>query len=425
MEKVDIVVIGGGPAGLIAAGTAAAEGANVVLLEKMEKVARKLRITGKGRCNITNARPIPDLLKKIYPSPNFFKPSLYEFSNEKIVELLLNQGVKTYVDRGERVFPVSENAREVAEGLNTFAKGQGATILCHSEVVSILHSNDGFLLNIKNPQGVSTLACKSVIVATGGLSYPATGSTGDGYRFAKEFGVKVTPTHPSLVPLIMAEKPGKLEDKTHLKNVEMVLWVNQKKVDKEFGELEVLDGKLAGPITLRLSRSVVEALIDGQQVRLTLDLKPALSHEQLDNRISRELASPTVKNLEGLLRTMLPSNLIPAFAQLIPTPLNKPAADISPKDKKAIIGKLKEYPIDIEGYGSFAETIVTAGGVDIKEIGSKTMEAKAIDSLYFAGEVLNLDADTGGYNLQIAFSTGYVAGKSAARKIKEANRADG
>lgn len=425
MEKFDIVVIGGGPAGLIAAGTAAAEGANVVLLEKMEKVARKLRITGKGRCNITNARPIPELLKKIYPSPNFFKPSLYEFSNEKIVELLLNQGVKTYVDRGERIFPVSENAREVAEGLNAFAKGQGATILCHTEVVSISHSNGEFKLSIKNPQGSRTITCMAVIVATGGLSYPATGSTGDGYRFAKEFGVNVTPTHPSLVPLIMAEKPGKLEDKTNLKNVEMVLWVNQKKIDKEFGELEVLDGKLAGPITLRLSRSVVEAIENGQTVRLTLDLKPALTHEQLDNRITRELTSSTVKNLEGLLRTILPSNLIHAFAQLIPTPLTKPAIEISPKDKKAIIGKLKEYPIDIEGYGSFAEAIVTAGGIDLMEIGSKTMEAKAASGLYFAGEVLNLDADTGGYNLQIAFSTGYVAGKSAARKIKEANRADG
>lgn len=424
-SEVDIVVIGGGPAGLIAAGTAAAEGVSVVLLEKMEKVARKLRITGKGRCNITNARPIPELLKKVYPSPNFFKPSLYEFSNEKIVELLLNQGVKTYVDRGERIFPVSENAREVAEGLNAFAKGQGATILCHSEVVSIIHNTHGFSLNIKNPQGASTIACKAVIVATGGLSYPATGSTGDGYKFATELGIKVTPTHPSLVPLTMAEIPGKLEDKTHLKNVEMVLWVNQKKIDKEFGELEVLDGKLAGPITLRLSRSAVEALVEGKQVKMTIDLKPALSYEQLDNRISRELASPQVKSLDGLLRTMLPSNLISSFSEVIRIPLSKVAAEISPKDKKTIVGKLKEYPIDIEGYGSFAEAIVTAGGIDLKEVGSKTMEAKVVDSLYFAGEVLNLDADTGGYNLQIAFSTGYVAGKCAARKIKEANQADG
>ena len=424
MEKVDVVVVGGGPAGLIAAGAAASEGVTVMLLEKMEKVARKLRITGKGRCNITNARPIPEFLKKVYPSPNFFKPSLYEFSNQAIVDLLESQGVKTYVDRGERIFPVSESAREVAEGLNAYAKAQGVNIVCHAEVIDIAHANDEFTISIRTPQGSKTIACKAVIIATGGLSYPATGSTGDGYTFADKLGVKVTPTHPSLVPLVMADKPGKLENNTHLKNVEMVLWVNQKKIDKEFGELEVLDGKLAGPITLRLSRTVVEAINENKSVRFTLDLKPALSLEQLENRITRELANPSVRNLDGLLRTMLPSNLIPSFAELIPTPLNKPSADLSPKDKKAIVNKLKEYPIDIEGYGSFAEAIVTAGGIDLKEIGSKTMEAKAVSGLYFAGEVLNLDADTGGYNLQIAFSTGYVAGKSAASKVKEANRAD-
>ena len=418
------MVVGGGPAGLIAAGAAASEGVTVMLLEKMEKVARKLRITGKGRCNITNARPIPEFLKKVYPSPNFFKPSLYEFSNQAIVDLLESQGVKTYVDRGERIFPVSESAREVAEGLNAYAKAQGVNIVCHAEVIDIAHANDEFTISIRTPQGSKTIACKAVIIATGGLSYPATGSTGDGYTFADKLGVKVTPTHPSLVPLVMADKPGKLENNTHLKNVEMVLWVNQKKIDKEFGELEVLDGKLAGPITLRLSRTVVEAINENKSVRFTLDLKPALSLEQLENRITRELANPSVRNLDGLLRTMLPSNLIPSFAELIPTPLNKPSADLSPKDKKAIVNKLKEYPIDIEGYGSFAEAIVTAGGIDLKEIGSKTMEAKAVSGLYFAGEVLNLDADTGGYNLQIAFSTGYVAGKSAASKVKEANRAD-
>ncbi|SDD05898.1 BaiN/RdsA family NAD(P)/FAD-dependent oxidoreductase [Williamwhitmania taraxaci] len=425
MEKIDIVVIGGGPAGLMAAGTAAAEGVTVMLLEKMEKVARKLRITGKGRCNITNARAIPEFLTKIYPSPNFFKPSLYSFSNQDIVTLLEKQGVKTYIDRGERIFPVSESAKEVAEGLNAFAKERGADILCHAEVVSIAHSADGFTISVKTPQESRTIAAKAVIVATGGLSYPLTGSTGAGYAFARELGVKVTPTHPSLVPLEMADKPGKLTNTTNLKNIEMVLWINQKKIDKEFGELEVLDGKLAGPITLRLSRAAVAAIDAGSSVRFTLDLKPALSPEQLDNRIARELANPAVKNLGGLLRTMLPSNLIDAFAELLPSPLSKPTADVSPKDKKAIVNRLREYPIDIEGYGGFSEAIVTAGGVDLKEIGSKTMESRVVGSLYFAGEVLNLDADTGGYNLQIAFSTGFVAGKSAAQKVKEANRADG
>ena len=424
MEKVDIVVVGGGPAGLIAAGAAASEGVTVMLLEKMEKVARKLRITGKGRCNITNARPIPEFLKKVYPSPNFFKPSLYAFSNQAIVELLESQGVKTYVDRGERIFPVSESAREVAEGLNAYAKAQGVNIVCHAEVIDIAHANDEFTISIRTPQGSKTIACKAVVIATGGLSYPATGSTGDGYTFADKLGVKVTPTHPSLVPLVMADKHGKLENNTHLKNVEMTLWVNQKKIDKVFAKLELLHGKLSDAITLRLSRTVVEAINENKSVRFTLDLKPALTLEQLENRITRELANPSVRNLDGLLRTMLPSSLIPSFAELIPIPLSKPAVDLSPKDKKAIVNKLKEYPIDIEGYGSFSEAIVTAGGIDLKEIGSKTMEAKAVSGLYFAGEVLNLDADTGGYNLQIAFSTGYVAGKSAASKVKEANRAD-
>ncbi len=424
MENIDVIVIGGGPAGLLAAGAAGSLGARVVLLEKMEKPARKLRITGKGRCNITNARSIPEILRKIYPSPNFFKPALYEFSNEAVVSLLNSGGVKTYVDRGERVFPESEKAWDVAEGLIKWANQQGAEIRCHAKVLNVAKSHEGFRLTVEQQGEKATLLCQSLVVATGGLSYPATGSTGDGYDFARAFGHSVCPLHPSLVPLVMGHQPGVLKEKTHLKNVELTLWVNNKKVDKEFGELEVLDGKLAGPITLRLSRTAVEAIEAGFPVRCTIDLKPALSEEQLTNRITRELTNPANKTAEGILRTLLPSAMLEPMGELLGFELSKPSGTINAKENKKIVRMLKEYPLEIVGYGDYAEAIVTAGGVELKEVNSKTMESKLQEGLFFAGELLNLDADTGGYNLQIAFSTGYLAGKQAAEKAK-ANRANG
>ncbi|HUX54713.1 MAG TPA: NAD(P)/FAD-dependent oxidoreductase [Williamwhitmania sp.] len=418
MERYDVIVVGGGPAGLLAAGAAGSLGANVVLLEKMEKPARKLRITGKGRCNITNARPIPEILRKIYPSPNFFKPALYEFSNEAVVNLLNDYGVKTYVDRGERVFPESEKAWDVAEGLIKWAKQQSVEIRCHAKVTEVAESSEGYQLTVEQ-QGVKvTLSCKSLVMATGGLSYPATGCTGDGYNFASNLGHSICPLHPSLVPLVMGHQPGVLLEKTHLKNVELTLWVNNKKVDKEFGELEVLDGKLAGPITLRLSRTAVEAIEGGSPVRFTIDLKPALSEEQLANRLARELANPANRTAEGVLRTLLPLAMLTPMGELLGFEFSKPTNSINTKEQKKLLRMLKEYPLEIVGYGGYSEAIVTAGGVELKEVNSKTMESKLHAGLFFAGELLNLDADTGGYNLQIAFSTGYLAGKHAAEKAK-------
>ena len=373
MEQFDVIIIGGGPAGLLAAGAAASSGIKVVLLEKMEKTARKLRITGKGRCNITNARSIPEILRKIYPSPNFFKPALYEFSNEAIITLLNGCGVKTYVDRGERIFPESEKAWDVAEGLINWTKQQGAEIRCHVKVTEVVKSNEGYQLTVEQ-QGVKViLACRSLVVATGGLSYPATGCTGDGYNFASNLGHSVCPLHPSLVPLVMAHQPGVLREKTQLKNVELTLWVSNKKVDKEFGEMEVLDGKLAGPITLRLSRTAVEAIEAGSPVKFTIDLKPALSEEQLTNRIGRELTNPANKTAEGVLRTLLPLAMLTPMGELLGIELSRPTNSINTKEQKKLLRMLKEFPLEIVGYGGYSEAIVTAGGVELKEVSSKTM----------------------------------------------------
>jgi hypothetical protein len=417
MDFFDVVVIGGGPAGLIAAGKASLDGASVLLLEKMEKPARKLRITGKGRCNVTNLKPLDEFLEEISPEPYFLRDAFKEFFSDDIIELLRNVGVETVVERGQRVFPASSKAWDVAEGLVKWAIDCGVTLINHSRVDNITQKGINYEISYTSTKSntTETLGCSSVIIATGGKSYPATGSTGDGYAFAEKFSHTIIPLRPTLVGV--ETSPVYLDSKgLTVKNVTLKLSVNGKKIAEEFGDIEITDYGLSGPIVLKLSRRIVDALADGKECTLVLDIKSALSSEQILARIKREIEENGRMSVLDLLRKLVPKELalqlIDAFdlaAQKIVTRLNSAELNL-------IQQWLKEQKFQIIGHRSWSEAIATAGGISLKEINPRTMESRLANGIYFAGEIVDLDGSTGGYNLQIAYSSGWLAGKNAASK---------
>jgi len=414
----DVVVMGAGPAGLLAAGRAAMLGARVLLLEKMEKPARKLRITGKGRANITNMKPLEAHLQEIHPEPRFLRQAFGAFFNRDLIALLESQGVETKTERGERVFPASDRAWDVAEALVAWAKAQGVEILPQARVESLMIQEDGFkgvVVARKASGRTERIEARCGILTTGGQSYPATGSTGDGFRLAEATGHRIETLRPALVGI---ETRPALEG-THgltLKNVQLTLWIEGKKQASEFGEAEFTTKGLGGPIVLRLSRRIVDAKTAEQRVEVTLDLKPALDLEKLEARILRELQSHPAATCRDLLRTLLPAQLVDVFLQNLSLDSTGPAAQIKGPKRKQLVNRLKELRFEVTGHGSWEEAIVTAGGVSLKDIDPRTMASRKVEGLYFAGEVLDLDANTGGHNLQIAFSTGWLAGESAARQ---------
>lgn len=417
----DIAIIGAGPAGLIAAGRAATLGAKVVLLEKMEKPARKLRITGKGRCNITSMKHLEDYLKEISPEPRFLRQAFGAFFNQDIINLLEQNGVSTKIERGERVFPSSEKAWDVADALVKWAKANGAEIFNHSQVEGIIvESNAISGLKVRDTKSglIETISSKCVIIATGGQSYPATGSTGDGYKFAVSAGHNVERLHPSLVG-VETKQVYKSTVGLNLRNVSATLWVDGKKSSSEFGEAEFTAYGLDGPIILRLSRAIIGSFIAGKKVEISLDLKSALDYQKLDARLQRDITELGKKDIKSLLKLLLPSQLIDLFIEILKIDPLKPVKQLSGGEKKNLINLLKDFRFEVTGYRGWDEAIITAGGVSIKEINPKTMESKIIKNLYFAGEVIDVDGNTGGYNLQIAFSTGWLAGDSSAKVVLE------
>ena len=416
MENVNIVVVGGGPAGLLAAGKAAAGGAKVLLLEKMEKPARKLRITGKGRCNITNTKPYDEFVLDIFPEPRFLRDAFNSFFNSDIVQLLHEQGVETVEERGMRVFPASGKAWDVAEALVKWARSKGVTIVCHAEVEKINIEESRVESVNYSIRGSSTrVSCNAVILATGGTSYPATGSTGDGYRFAVECGHSITALVPVLVGIETAPVYS-FPKGLSLKNVNLTLIIEGKKVEEEFGEMELTSYGFDGPIVLRLSRKIIFALLKGSNVELELDLKPALSHQKLEARLLREVDENPRIAIADLARRLLPKDLADEMIDQLGLAAQKNLARLTADERKAIRLWLKEQRFAVVNQRSWSEAIVTAGGVSLKEVNPKTMESKIVKGLYFAGELLDLDGSTGGYNLQIAYSTGWLAGQSAAGK---------
>lgn len=410
MAFYNTIIIGAGAAGLMAATTAAQKG-SVLILEKMEKAARKVRISGKGRCNITNTKSREDFLAKIYSGAEFFETAFDNFNNHATIEFLEECGLPVAAERGDRVFPTSGKAWDVANTLVDAAIEAGAKIEYFAEVERLLIEDKEVVgVELKNGQ---TIECSNVIVATGGLSYPATGSTGDGYNMAYDAGHNIEPVRPSLTPLESDSQMVKQLEGTKLINIRARLLVDDKIKGEEFGEMEFMPFGVSGAIVLRMSRTAVDAIIDGRKVELSLDLKPALSEQQLINRIERELKSlKSTDQIKELAHSLTPKRMVSPLLYQARIPLMLHMRQFDQKRKEALISTLKDFRIPITDYRPYAEAIVTAGGVDLSEVESKSMGSKLIRGLFFAGELLDLDAHTGGYNLQIAFSTGRLAGSS-------------
>ena len=419
MESVDVVVIGGGPAGLLAAGRAAMQGAKVVLLEKMEKPGRKLRITGKGRCNITNTKPYNEFVADIFPDSRFPRFAFNSFFSNDIVSLLNQQGVETVVERGMRVFPASGKAWDVATALVQWVTSCGAVIVNNANVTDILVANgnvQGVCYGVKTGKE-RQIACNAVVLATGGKSYPATGSTGDGYVLAERLGHSISQLLPVLVG-VETSPVFKVRKNLNLRNVSLALFIEGNKVDEEFGELEVTQYGFSGPIMLRLSRQIVFALAKGSKVELELDFKPALSSQKLADRILREIDENPRHAVADLIHRLLPRDLVDPLIESLDLAAQKNLGRLSSSEQQSICLWLKGQRLVVTNHRSWPEAIVTAGGVELKEVNPKTMGSKLVHGLYFAGEILDLDGSTGGYNLQIAYSTGWLAGESAANNAK-------
>lgn len=409
MNKRDVIVIGGGPAGLLAAGRVAELGKKVLVLEKMRQEGRKLLITGKGRCNITNDKPIREFITHVYPNGKFLRNAFSQFFSSDIIELLGKYGVESTLERGGRYFPASNQAADVLKALLTWCKENKVEIKCGSRVEELLVEDDAVKGVIVN--GKKYLA-ESVVLATGGRSYPATGSNGEGYELAKKVGHTVQNVRPALVPL---ETEGDLAQKLqglNLRNVKAMVWSNGKKLGEDFGEMLFTHFGLSGPIILTLSRIVVEELQQKNKVEITIDLKPALDEQKLDNRLIRDLNEHGKKKVGNIFKFWLPSTMVPVFIEQLKLDPEKECHQVSAKERKQIRNMLKNMRFTVTKHRGYKEAIITAGGIATNEIYPKTMESKLAKGLYFAGEIIDVDAETGGYNLQIAYSTGWLAGNS-------------
>jgi len=412
VQQYDLVIIGAGAAGLMAAIESYKEGKKILVIEKMQKPALKLRITGKGRCNITNEAELKDFIGHFGKNGRFLKYSFKEFFNNDLISYFEKLGVTFKLERGGRYFPVSDKAADVVEALVDKVTSLKIPIETKMEVVEIkqLH-DDSFCLDIKNSHCDEIISSR-VLIATGGKSYPKTGSSGTGFKLAAQLGHKITPIAPSLVPLVTAGDTAKKLQGLSLKNVNVSVWCNGKKIDEHFGEMLFADFGVTGPIILSLSRNIVNLVEAKEEVTLSIDFKPALEHKKVDQRLLKEIDENSKQIFKSLLKTLLPKKLISVFAEKLGIPEDKVLNQISSDERKKLRMLLKEFKLDVTGYKSFDQAIVTAGGVSIKEIHPQTMESRKVKGLYFAGEVINIDADTGGFNLQAAFSTGWVAGRA-------------
>ena len=406
----NVIVVGGGAAGMMAAVFAARSGQNVQLLEKNEKLGKKLFITGKGRCNITNAADIEDLFTAVISNPKFLYSGFYSFTNQQVIDFFEELGVKTKIERGERVFPVSDHSSDVIAAFSRELKSLGVSVSLHTEVKELLCEQDkvcGVLLT-----NGKKMKADAVIVATGGISYPSTGSTGDGYRFARETGHRVTELLPSLVPMEVRQWYAKELQGLSLRNIEIRITDGKKKLYEEFGEMLFTHYGVTGPVILSAS-SVVGKTLRKKELTLHIDLKPALSEEQLDKRILREFDANHNKQYKNSIDSLFPAKLKPIMIELSEIEPEKKVNEITKEERQRLVHLIKDFTMTLTGLRGYNEAIITKGGVSVKEIDPGTMESKIIKGLYFAGEVLDLDAVTGGYNLQIAWSTGYLAGINA------------
>ena len=403
-----VVVIGGGAAGLMAAVIAGREGAKVTLLEKMNYVGKKMGITGKGRCNITNACDMSDFIKNTPGNGKFLYGAYERFTNEDLLQLLHDAGLETKVERGGRVFPASDSALDVRNTFMKLMKHYGVDVHLEEPVKKIL-VDDGTVTGVVTDK--ETYHADAVVIATGGKSYPATGSTGDGYILAAQVGHKITDIRPSLVPIVTEESWVKDLMGLSLRNVELSVVAKNKVQAKMFGEMMFTHFGITGPIVLSLSHTVGKLMRKKNigTIGLDINLKPALSPETLDKRLQKDFDLYSKKQLINGMKDLLPSRLIPLIIELAGIDPQKPINQISKEERQQIGYMLQHMPLTVKGLRPVEEAIVTAGGISLKEFNPKTMESKLVKGLYGAGEVLDIDAFTGGYNLQAAFSTGYVA----------------
>lgn len=409
MKKV--AIIGAGAAGSIAAYFAAKSGADVTMYEKNNIIGRKLRITGKGRCNITNASDLEDIISNIYRNGNFMYSALYSFSNDNLMDLFKEYGLKLKIERGNRVFPESDKALDVVITIEKMLKDAGVKIEFNKKVESII-IEDERIKGIKLGDGKKIFA-DSVVIATGGVSYPLTGSSGDGYKMAGKAGHNITRLKPALVGLETVQLPRKEMIGLNLRNIGISLYENNKKIYEDFGELEFRNYGIDGP-TIKSASCYVE---DTQKntYYIVLDLKAALSEEKLDLRIQRDFKKYMNKNFENALNDLLPKSMIDFVISLSEIDRYKAVHQITKKERRKLLESIKKIRFDIKKIRPIEEAIVTSGGVEVKEINPATMESKKIEGLYFAGEIVDIDAYTGGYNLQAAFSMGYLAGISSSK----------
>lgn len=404
-----VLIAGGGAAGMFASIAAARNGHEVLVFEKNEKLGKKLFITGKGRCNITNACDMDTLFASVVSNSKFLYSSFYGYTNQDVIDFFEELGVRTKIERGERVFPASDHSSDVIRAMEKEMRRLGVKTELHTEVASV-RSRDGVFDHIELSGGrkVTGDAC---IVATGGLSYQTTGSTGDGYRFAEENGHEVTERMPSLVPMEIKEPWVSSLQGLSLRNVTATLYQGRKEVYREFGEMLFTHYGVSGPIIISASSYVGKKLKE-QEMRLEIDLKPALDEEQLDHRVLRDFEENANRQFKNAVGRLFPSKLIPVMIQLSGIDPEKKVNVISKEERRGFVHLIKHLPMTVTGLRGYNEAIITKGGIRTREIDPGTMESKRVKGLYFVGEVLDLDALTGGFNLQIAWSTAYAAGSS-------------
>ncbi len=405
----NVIVTGGGAAGMMAAYAAAERGHSVVLIEKNEKLGKKIFITGKGRCNVTNACEQDKLFENVVSNPKFLYSAFYDFDNQQLMELIKNAGCPLKVERGERVFPVSDHSSDIIAAMERLMRKKGVEIRLHRTVSEVL-AQDGHVTGVKTTDG-KTFAADAVVLATGGLSYPTTGSTGDGYRIAKNLGHTVKECTPALVPMEISEPWCRLLQGLSLKNVTLTMACGTKKIWQGFGEMLFTHFGLSGPLVLSAS-SFYHKCKNPDDVTVTVNLKPALTAEQLDKRILREFEQNLNKQFKNVIGSLYPAKLTPVMISLSGINGEKKIHEITRKERENLVELTRNLQMHVSGLRDYTEAIITQGGIKVKEVNPSTMESRLVKGLYFAGELLDLDGVTGGFNLQIAWSTGHLAGSS-------------
>lgn len=405
-----VLVIGGGAAGCMAAYSAAMAGHDVTLLEKNEKLGKKIYITGKGRCNFTNACDVEDFSKNVVSNPKFLYSSLYTLTPEAMIDFVEAHGTLTKVERGNRAFPVSDHASDITRALSKALKEYNVKVMLNTKV-SDLKLKDGKITALVLSDS-SQISCDHVIICTGGLSYPSTGSTGDGLKWAKKIGIKLTDTRPALVPFNCKEDYVTSMQGLSLKNVVLTIFSGKKKLYDGFGEMLFTHFGVSGPLVLSASSIVGKKLLEEGRLSAVIDLKPALSQRDIEERLLREFEENSNKKLSSVLRGFLPSSMLLPFMEVLDFDDTRQINSVTKEERRGVIALLKAFPFTITGLRDYKEAIVTAGGISVKDIDPSTMKCKTVEGLSFAGEVIDVDAFTGGFNLQIAFSTGYLAGLS-------------